>query len=47
VEIYAGWQGTKVVVDLIIGIVSFVVGFLATLLLYLYDKKKNQAKETK
>ena len=44
-DIYRSWQGTGMVIDLIVGIVSFAVGFGATFALYIYDKKKSE--ETK
>lgn len=44
VDIYAGWQGTGMVVDIIVGIVALAVGFAATFALYVYDKKKEAEK---
>ena len=44
VDIYVGWSGTKMVVDIIIGAVAFAIGFAVTFSLYVYDKKKEQKK---
>lgn len=44
VDIYSHWKGTGMVVDIIVGSVTFVVGFIVTFALYLYDKKKEQKK---
>lgn len=41
-DIYGSWHGTAMVVDMIIGIAAFAVGFCATFALYLYDKKKGE-----
>jgi len=46
VDIYAGWKGSGMVVDIVVGIVAFVAGFAITFMLYLYDKKKEQAKKS-
>ena len=44
VDIYVHWKGTGMVVDIIVGSVTFVVGFIVTFALYLYDKKKEKKK---
>ena len=42
VEIYSSWSGGMMAIDLIIGVLSFAVGFGATFALYIRDKKKNE-----
>lgn len=46
VDIYAGWKGTAMIVDIIVGIVALCAGFAITFALYIYDKKKEQKKMT-
>ena len=40
IDIYATWQGTAMAVDIAVGIVALIVGFILTFSLYLYEKKK-------
>lgn len=47
-KIYGAWSGTAMAVDLIVGVLALALGFFATFLMYLYDKKKEaKAEETK
>ncbi len=45
IDIYRGWQTTRMIVDLTVGIVALALGFAVTFALYLYEKKKSQAIE--
>lgn len=44
VDIYSGWKGTGMIVDIIVGIVALAAGFAITFALYVYDKKKEEKK---
>ena len=41
-DIYRSWQGSDMVIDIIIGILALAIGFVATFFLYLYDKRKQE-----
>ncbi len=45
IEIYKSWTMPNLVIDLSIGIVALVVGFLVTFLLYIFDKKRKNKTE--
>ena len=46
-EIYKSWNGNGMITDIILGILFLTVGFVATFLLYLFDKKKQEKIENK
>ncbi|MBE6674137.1 MAG: DUF368 domain-containing protein [Ruminococcaceae bacterium] len=45
IEIYKSWDTKGMVIDLIIGVLALALGFTATFLLYLYDRKRELKEE--
>ena len=43
-DIYGTWNNGSMTTELLFGILAFVIGFAATFLLYLYDKKRDRQK---
>lgn len=43
VDIYCGWETTRMIIDLSVGVVALALGFAITFALYLYEKKKSKS----
>ena len=43
IQIYNDWTNDKMIIDLMFGFISLVIGFIITFMIYLYDKKKNNS----